>query len=292
MAVFDHINSNFLDIFTEFDAGDGSTPDETDDELETIDDEGTDEPEDDDTPEEPDEEDQLDTIDDEEVASAEPIEEPDNDETDNQDGGETDDSEEFETIDDTSSDGEEDIGGDETGEENPEGSDDEELETIDGDNDGMESDEEDSNSDDGSGEEGESNFDGDSDSTEGEMSDPHQKLKELEAEIFDQLSEDEKIAKKVELKKLYTNLVVKSDDIFKLTQEISKTDETTKVIDYILNTLMDLKTYMSDYVLTMYDNRTYIQNNVNFQKFLAIFDSIHAIFQEIKNQDEKEEDNK
>ena len=65
--------------------------------------------------------------------------------------------------------------------------------------------------------------------------------------------------------------------------EIPKTDETIKLIDYVNNTLMDLKTYLNDYVVNTYDSCTYLQNTVNFQKFLTVFDSIRAIFEDIKS---------
>ena len=83
------------------------------------------------------------------------------------------------------------------------------------------------------------------------------------------------------LKKLFITLIERTDNILDLVQEVPKTDETVKVIDYVANTLTDLKTYLNDYVTNMYDIKTYIQNTVNFQKFLAIFDSVKAIFEEI-----------
>lgn len=158
---------------------------------------------------------------------------------------------------------------DDIGEENPE----EELETIDDDPDGMESGEDDMGSDDSSMD------DGGMDAPE---NDPHQKLKELEAEIFDQLSDQEKEIKKNELKKLFIVLIEKSDAIIDLLQEVPKTDETVRLIDYVINTLTDLKTYLNDYVSNMYDIKTYLQNTVNFQKYLAVFDSVKAITEEIK----------
>src|SRR5699024_6171076 len=157
------------------------------------------------------------------------------------------------------------------------GEEDEELETIDDDDETTGVDEDDGTDETGDPSADESDLGNDTT----DENDPHKKLKELEAEIFDQLSEEEKEMKKNELKKLYILLIEKSESIFALAQEITKTDDTVKLIDYILNTLMDLKTYLGDYVSDIYDNRTYLQNNVNFQKFLTIFDSIHAIFQEI-----------
>lgn len=172
------------------------------------------------------------------------------------------------------------------------GDEDDDLDTIDDDSDGMD------DIGDGSGDTGEDtgndlggDDNGDSLDSDSSENDPHQRLKELESEIFDQLSEPEKQMKINELKKLYGLLIDKADSLYKLTQEISKTDDTVKMIDYTLNTLMDLKTYMKDYVIDVFDNRTYLQNSVNFQKFLTIFDAVHSIFKEIKKQLESDDKN-
>lgn len=296
MALFGNGNrSNFtffdesIDDFVinEFDAGANATEDNDDeddiqglDDNEVDDEEGTpDEPDTqtDDTPEEPvndnpeddtdaQEDDGIEGMDDSEVGD-DTGEEPT--------GDTTTDTPTDDTADPTTD--EPDAGGEDTG--------DDDLDTIDDDTDGMD------DMGDGSGDTGEDTGDdlggddnGDSLDSDSSENDPHQRLKELEAEIFDQLSESEKQMKINELKKLYGLLIDKADSLYKLTQEISKTDDTVKMIDYTLNTLMDLKTYMKDYVIDVFDNRTYLQNSVNFQKFLTIFDAVHSIFKEIKKQ--------
>lgn len=296
MALFGNGNrSNFtffdesIDDFVinEFDAGANATEDNNDeddiqglDDNEVDDEEGTpDEPDTqtDDTPEEPvndnpeddtdaQEDDGIEGMDDSEVGD-DTGEEPT--------GDTTTDTPTDDTTDPTTD--EPDAGGEDTG--------DDDLDTIDDDTDGMD------DMGDGSGDTGEDTGDdlggddnGDSLDSDSSENDPHQRLKELEAEIFDQLSEPEKQMKINELKKLYGLLIDKADSLYKLTQEISKTDDTVKMIDYTLNTLMDLKTYMKDYVIDVFDNRTYLQNSVNFQKFLTIFDAVHSIFKEIKKQ--------
>lgn len=289
MALFGNGNrSNFtffdesIDDFVinEFDAGANATEDNDDeDDIQGLDDnevndeeETPDEPDTqtDDTPEEPvndnpeddtdaQEDDGIEGMDDSEVGD-DTGEEPTGDDT------QTDDNTDPATD-------EPDTGGDEG---------DDDLDTIDDDNDGMDDMGDAGGEDTGDDLGGDDNGDSlDSDSSE---NDPHQRLKELEAEIFDQLSESEKQMKINELKKLYGLLIDKADSLYKLTQEISKTDDTVKMIDYTLNTLMDLKTYMKDYVIDVFDNRTYLQNSVNFQKFLTIFDAVHSIFKEIKKQ--------
>ena len=269
MGIFDRrIGFSF---FNEFNDGMGNTgANEDDEELETIGDDGeTQEPE----PTNGDE--NIETIDNDETGEEEENNpEPQNDTQEEpvpeEDNTDPEQDEEIEAID-----------NDETGEENPEdvtGAEDpmggeegdEEIETIDGDDDGMEGGEP-------AGDDGE---------TDGGMdtgNDPHQKLKDLEAELFDQLSEEQKEIKRKELKSLFILIIEKCDNITKLIIEIPKTDETIKLIDYVNNTIMDLKTYLNDYVVNTYDSCTYLQNTVNFQKFLTVFDSIRAIFEDIKS---------
>ena len=289
MALFGNGNrSNFtffdesIDDFVinEFDAGANATEDNDDeDDIQGLDDNEVDDEEE--TPDEPDT--QTDDT------PEEPVNDNPEDDTDAQedDGIEgMDDSEvgdntgEEPTGDDTQTDDNTDPATDEPDTGGDEGDDD--LDTIDDDSDGMDDMDDAGGEDTGDDLGGDDNGDSlDSDSSE---NDPHQRLKELESEIFDQLSESEKQMKINELKKLYGLLIDKADSLYKLTQEISKTDDTVKMIDYTLNTLMDLKTYMKDYVIDVFDNRTYLQNSVNFQKFLTIFDAVHSIFKEIKKQ--------
>lgn len=281
MALFDNIKDSIfdpLDIFNEFDAGSGTNNDDEDEELETIEDRDAEIPDDPDDDQDMDPEtnpgEEMETIDDEEGTEDEEADAENEDETNEDNNENEEDPQEAENAEDDANEEPEDA---DPGEE------DEELETIDDDDETTGGDE-----DDGTDETGDPSAD-DSDlgNDTTDENDPHKKLKELEAEIFDQLSEEEKEMKKNELKKLYILLIEKSESIFALAQEITKTDDTVKLIDYILNTLMDLKTYLGDYVSDIYDNRTYLQNNVNFQKFLTIFDSIHAIFQEIVKMDEE-----
>lgn len=288
LTFFDESIDDF--VINEFDAGANATDDNDDeddiqglDDNEVDDEETPDEPDTqtDDTPEEP----VNDTSEDDTDAQEDDgIEGMDDSEVGDDTGGEPtgDDTTDTPTDDNTDPTPDEpDAGGDEG---------DDDLDTIDDDSDGMGDGSGDTGGedtgDDLGGEDDEDSLD--SDSSE---NDPHQRLKELEAEIFDQLSEPEKQMKINELKKLYGLLIDKADSLYKLTQEISKTDDTVKMIDYTLNTLMDLKTYMKDYVIDVFDNRTYLQNSVNFQKFLTIFDAVHSIFKEIKKQLESDDKN-
>ena len=112
--------------------------------------------------------------------------------------------------------------------------------------------------------------------------DPHQKLKDLEKEIFDNLAQDQKISKINELKDLYTTLYNRCDSIGNRVLDIPKDEETTKLYDFVSNNLNQLKKYIYDYLTNSFDNRTYIENLTMFQKYLAVMDSINGILEEIK----------
>lgn len=291
---FTFLDENLDDfVINEFDAGANTTEEDDEDDIQGLDDAEVDDGETD--------EPTTDTQSDD--STAEPVnDDPTGDTSSTDDGIDTQDDDGIDGIDDSEvGDDTEDTSTTDDNTETPDNNDsstddpgmddigDDELDTIDDDSDGM-SDTGDGTEDPSGGEDTGDDLGGD-DSLDSPENDPHQRLKELEGEIFDQLSEPEKQMKINELKKLYGVLIDKADSLYKLTQEISKTDDTVKMIDYTLNTLMDLKTYLKDYVVDVFDNRTYLQNSVNFQKFLTIFDAVHSIFKEIKKQLESDDKN-
>lgn len=294
MALFDYIprsNKNLLNeddfIVNEFDAG-NNNDDENEDDIQGLDDSEVDDEEndnnssaDDTTPDVQSDDNNGEPLNNEDTGNGVDTQDDEIeglDDSEINDGSDGDNNDDSSDTQDTSSNDTLDSGDTPT----DDNSGDDELDTIDDDSDGMgDTGDNIDNSSDG-GDSGD-NLEG-NDSLDSSENDPHQRLKELENEIFDQLSEPEKQMKINELKKLYGVLIDKADSLYKLTQEISKTDDTVRMIDYTLNTLLDLKTYLKDYVIDVYDNRTYLQNSVNFQKFLTIFDAIHAIFKEIKKQ--------
>ena len=122
---------------------------------------------------------------------------------------------------------------------------------------------------------------------EGEDSETNTKLKELEEVIFDDLSEDEKKMKITELKALYITVYKKCGTISEMLSGIKKDEETIQIIEYISNTLIDLKEYVNDYINKVFDSKTYIENLSQLQKYIAIFNAIHKVFEQIKAENEE-----
>ena len=277
---------DLLDAITmiqEFDAGDGSTDNEdNEDEEFSMDDEGGDTPPveeapEDDEPQEEDEQEEFSMDEDEgEEAPAPAAETPENTPNTNQpqepttpdqpptEGGEEapegDEDENFE-IPEEGEDGE-------GGEEAPEGDEDEEF-SMDGDTEGGEE-APDTGTDDGR------------ETTQEEL--PESKLRDLEAVVFDDLSEDQKKMKIKELKELYIIIYKKCGSISGMISDIKRDQETVQIIEYISNTLVDLKHYIDDYINDIFDSKTYVENLAQLQKYIMIFNAINKVFEQIKQE--------
>ena len=126
------------------------------------------------------------------------------------------------------------------------------------------------------------NQDDDTADTEGEEDNPSQKLKDIEKSIFDRLTPEEQKAKTAELKNLYTVTYQKCQSIVDLISSIEKAPEQAKIYDYIVKNLVDLQKYIRDYLETLFDSKTYIENMTTLQKYLAILDTINNVFEEMK----------
>ena len=122
---------------------------------------------------------------------------------------------------------------------------------------------------------------------EGEGDETESKLKELETVIFDDLSEDEKNMKLVELKNLYIVVYKKCGSISEMLSSIKKDEETIQIIEYISNALIDLKEYVNDYINKVFDTKTYIENLSQLQKYITIFNAINQVFKQIKTENEE-----
>ena len=154
--------------------------------------------------------------------------------------------------------------------------------------------------DDGTGEEGEDNFDLPDDAGEGGEDaggdgtdtgtddtaeagpDPDQDLKDAEADIFDSLSDQDKVAKINELKSLYEDLYNRIVTLYDKVNELPKEDDLIKVYNFVIDNLSDLKQFVYDYTSSTFDNKTYLENLINYKKYLSTLNIINGILEEVR----------
>ena len=142
---------------------------------------------------------------------------------------------------------------------------------------------------DGDGQTQDNNGDGSTDNASGDdtgdMSggeDPDQDLKDAENDIFNGLSDQDKVIKINELKDLYQDLYNRIITLYNKVNDIPKDDELIKVYNFIIDNLSDLKQFVYDYLTNTFDNKTYLENMVNYKKYISTLNVINGILEEIR----------
>ena len=112
--------------------------------------------------------------------------------------------------------------------------------------------------------------------------DPDQDLKDAEADIFDNLSDQDKVAKINELKSLYEDLYNRIVTLYDKVNELPKEDDLIKVYNFVIDNLSDLKQFVYDYTSSTFDNKTYLENLINYKKYLSTLNIINGILEEVR----------
>lgn len=123
------------------------------------------------------------------------------------------------------------------------------------------------------------------DDTEGEESEDksiNKDIREKEREIFDNLSPAEQKVKNTMMKKMFADLYASCESVAdKLNQIGADLPEGNVQIKKIVAMTHDLKQMVSDYLLNLYESRSYIENDTMFNYYLSILNSIKNIIQDI-----------
>lgn len=144
--------------------------------------------------------------------------------------------------------------------------------------------------DDGTGEDGsmDDTTTTDDTSSSDDMSSDTQEESELDAAMFETLSDTEKRTKIAELKKLFMDLYSKSDVLVDKFNTIDEDDdEFNPVVKRIIKLLYDAKEYVSYYLLNIFDSKSYLENMVVFKRHLVMLNGIKKIVLEMEKEQEK-----
>ena len=112
--------------------------------------------------------------------------------------------------------------------------------------------------------------------------DPDQDLKDAEADIFDNLSDQDKVTKINELKSLYEDLYNRIVTLYDKVNDLPKDDDLIKVYNFVIDNLSDLKQFVYDYTSSTFDNKTYLENLINYKKYLSTLNIINGILEEVR----------
>lgn len=134
------------------------------------------------------------------------------------------------------------------------------------------------------------NTDEDLDSTEDGSSNEDEgsedELKNLENDIFKDIPPEQMNIKIMELKKQYLEVYATITDVLTRTNKIPKTTQNLSVLEFIINKLIDLKEIVQFYLSNTFDTKSYVENMVNYQQYLATLNTINRLLKEISRKKE------
>lgn len=106
-------------------------------------------------------------------------------------------------------------------------------------------------------------------------------VKDIESEIFANMSSEQLAIKNKELKNRFLTMYNDIQNIMDRLNEIPKTVEIIRPLAFIFRKLDYTADMIVDYVTDTYDTLGYVENEINYNKFYSILIGIDNMFQEV-----------
>jgi hypothetical protein len=121
-------------------------------------------------------------------------------------------------------------------------------------------------------------------SPETQNADTDNPAKQKDRDIFDSLSPQEQKIKTVKLKELFMDLYNRCDQIIDKYNTLGVDyEDLGEPVHKCIDTLFNLKQMMSTYLLYLFDTKTYIENDIMFNRFLTAMNQIKLISKEMRD---------
>ena len=115
---------------------------------------------------------------------------------------------------------------------------------------------------------------------------PVDDIKQQEEELIG-LNPDQLDIRHEELKRQFLAMYDMVVSIIERIDDASIDNDSIKIIEYISDTLTKLKTRITDYVNNVYSSKSYIENSVNYGRFLAVLNGVQKILEEMNKNNDK-----
>lgn len=100
-------------------------------------------------------------------------------------------------------------------------------------------------------------------------------------DLFGSLPPEEQKMKIMELKRLYSELYSSTDDLLERINQTNTDEDNIEIIGRITSSLYAIRQYMLDYITHIFPAKPYMENDFNFNRFLAIINGIGTVIEEI-----------
>lgn len=145
--------------------------------------------------------------------------------------------------------------------------------------------------DDGSGDEGQEGGEAPQDDQGGgEASEDGEEPIEANTDIFDSLSADEQKIKIMELQRLYGEMYNSCDDISKRLNDLDTDESNIDIISRVSDSMNILKKYIQDYLIGSFAKKSYVENDIMYNRFLSIISSLTNVLDQLSRREKKQQD--
>ena len=103
----------------------------------------------------------------------------------------------------------------------------------------------------------------------------------LENELFKDLTPDQLDLKHNELKNNFMTLYESISSIIDRVNDIPTSEEYNATMSFVSNQLANLRTMVADYMNNVYSTKSYMENAMNYNRFLATLNGINDILDEV-----------
>lgn len=100
-------------------------------------------------------------------------------------------------------------------------------------------------------------------------------------DIFSSLTAEEQKIKIRKLKEQFHSLFVTAEDIKAKIDDLNTDESNLDVVTRLSAELYTIKEYIRDYLLYHFDNKSFIENDIVFNRFLAIMNSIQSVLEDL-----------
>ena len=122
----------------------------------------------------------------------------------------------------------------------------------------------------------------------GEAEEPEDEPNEDNTDIFASLTAEEQQMKIMELKNQFNSLYVSCDDLLEKLNAISVDEDSNDFINRMSTSLFDLRTYIADYLIYTFSQKSFVENDIMFNRFLAIVNSMSIALEKFQKRVEAE----
>lgn len=138
--------------------------------------------------------------------------------------------------------------------------------------------------DEGGGEDDGAN-EGDSTPVQSDEETPVDDIKKQEEELYANLTPQQLDIKHEELKNQYLAMFDMVNSIIERIGDTSTSEENIPVIEYVSKQLAELQRMLTDYMNFSYKTKSYIENSINYNRFIAVLNGINKILEEMNKKD-------